>query len=259
MKGKIFCILIVGLLISTTTISATIITNKDEKIDKPIYKKNEPKLYNTDLVTWTPEHPRRGDIVTFYSHFTCLWVEWDFDYDGVYDAWGQTAQWTWFKKGIYTIRILYQYLDDTISRDFTIKIYGRTIKENNIEIENTILNNELSKPIAEFYWIPSNPKVGEQVLFVSQAVDPDGPCTQWAWDFDHDGVDDAWGEIAYWTFYEKKTYLIRHWVAGNNYANDITDCDSCVKSLGWRIKPINLFLFEQHPILYQLFQRFLKI
>ena len=91
------------------------------------------------------------------------------------------------------------------------------------------------------------PVPNNQVKFVSQAVDPDGECTIWAWDFNHDGIDDAWGETVYWTFYSKGDQLVRHWVAGNNFANDDGDQDNMDKvvSVGRRNRSYNQYLFEQ--------------
>lgn len=53
-------------------------------------------------------------------------------------------------------------------------------------------------PIAEFTWSPETPTVDETVTFTSTASDPDGEIIHYGWDFDGDGVEDAYGgEVTY--------------------------------------------------------------
>jgi PKD repeat protein len=46
-------------------------------------------------------------------------------------------------------------------------------------------------PIAQFSFAPISPVLGQEVLFLSQVFDPDGPRTRFTWDFDGDGFDDG--------------------------------------------------------------------
>jgi PKD repeat protein len=56
-------------------------------------------------------------------------------------------------------------------------------------------------PVAGFAFSPTKPKVGQQVEFVSSAVDPDGRLQDQRWDLDGDGqFDDARGDDVLYTF-----------------------------------------------------------
>jgi len=68
-----------------------------------------------------------------------------------------------------------------------------------------------SKPVANFTWSPTTPKVGETVTFnASASYDPDGDIAEYSWDFDGDGKFD-WATINPIT---NKTYAPTMYIAG---------------------------------------------
>ncbi len=264
MKKKIKKGMIIGLIFLLfgasigTNVSATIITNNEEsrQFDHP--KDSTPRPIAEFY--WIPSEPEVGEQVKFVSQAVdpdgqCTKWAWDFDYDGTDDKWGEIQYWTFDSPGDHLVRHWVagnNYANNKLDEDNMDKVvHVKKGKSKNTEdiIEKEIKPQigQVGRPIAEFYWIPSNPKVGQPVKFVSQAVDPDGQCTIWAWDFDHNGVDDAWGEEVYWTFYTKGDHLVRHWVAGNNFANDDGDQDNMDKvvPVGHRNRSNSQLLFEQ--------------
>lgn len=72
-------------------------------------------------------------------------------------------------------------------------------------------------PLAEFAWSPEEPQAGEAVTFdASASFDPDGEIVKYEWDFDGDGLTDAEGVTATWTFNEAGDYPVTLTVTDND-------------------------------------------
>ncbi len=74
-------------------------------------------------------------------------------------------------------------------------------------VVSTVAVSNFSLPIANFTYTPSTPAYGEVVTFNAlSSYDPDGYITNYQWDFNGDGIFDATGVVAKYT-YESSTML----------------------------------------------------
>ena len=72
------------------------------------------------------------------------------------------------------------------------------------------------KIVGDFYWKPSSPSSGDLVVFHSTSYDPDGKISIYAWDFNNDGKDDAWGKTVSTVYPKSGKYTCAHWVKSND-------------------------------------------
>lgn len=87
------------------------------------------------------------------------------------------------------------------------------------EVEETQPSNQ--PPSADFDWSPTSPTPGETVTFdASNASDPDGNVTGYAWDVDGDGTADAGGAQATHEFASAGSYDVTLTVTDEDGAND---------------------------------------
>jgi len=64
-------------------------------------------------------------------------------------------------------------------------------------------------PEAQFNYWPSNPQANQVVQFdASDSSDPDGYITSWQWDFDSNGITDAWGQQTTRQFYSQGEFKV---------------------------------------------------
>ena len=76
-------------------------------------------------------------------------------------------------------------------------------------------------PFADFIWSPEQPLAGQPTTFDgSTSADFDGEITDYAWDFDGDGVPDASGPVVTWTFSSPGTYQVSLTVTDNDGNQD---------------------------------------
>ena len=82
-------------------------------------------------------------------------------------------------------------------------------------------------PVANFTWSPSNPMVNESITFnASNSYDSDGYITNWSWDFENDGTEDAWGKVVTHAYSDAGMYEVKLRVQDNdsissNCTNDV--------------------------------------
>jgi len=98
-----------------------------------------------------------GSIISRY--------QWDFNYDGVWDAEGATASFTYNKAGTYTVQLKVTDSLGAIDTD-TRTIYVSTIP-----------------PIASFSYSPLNPTTLDTIQFTDTSNDQDGTIASWYWSF----------------------------------------------------------------------------
>jgi PKD repeat protein len=136
--------------------------------------------------TVSPAPPRCGDSATYTDASTpevgttVTKVEWDFDNNGDYEVVDTTAPFetphTYATRGT--------------------KTFGMRVTDNNIVLpgvgeEDQTVAVVTGTPSADFTVSDSNPFVDGEILFASDASDPDGDAISYAWDFDNNGTTDS--------------------------------------------------------------------
>ncbi|MBI5397892.1 putative Ig domain-containing protein [Candidatus Woesearchaeota archaeon] len=92
-----------------------------------------------------------------------------------------------------------------------------TIKNVKVLIEKTN-----AAPAADFFFVPLTPIVGKPVTFTSASADPDGEALSLAWDFDNDGVTDATGVVATYTFTTSGSKPVKLTANDGSLSNTVT-------------------------------------
>jgi PKD repeat protein len=163
------------------------------------------------LFTFSPANPFPGQTVTFDASSSydpdgaITAYRWDFDSDGVVDATGQVVTHSFSSPGVYTVRLT--VVDD------------RGVTDDEVKTVNVVVLNQ--PPVAQFTVSPTSPAPGEWVRFdASSSYDPDGTITSYQWDFDGDGVMDATGQTAFYSFAAPGVYHVRLVVTDNQGASD---------------------------------------
>ena len=128
-----------------------------------------PEVYPSAIFTYSPSDPTLEDIIDFIDTSTdpdgiiTSW-EWDFG-DGMISS-DQNPSHQYINKGVYTVRLTVtdnDGLTNTVEQTITLRNFP---------------------PTASFTYSPSEPTVGEEVLFSDASSDPEGqPITAWTWDF----------------------------------------------------------------------------
>jgi PKD repeat protein len=134
--------------------------------------------------TVSPDPPVSGQSATYTSTsttdtgFTVTKVEWDFDNDGTFDVTDDAAPWT----AAHTYATA------------GAKTFGMRVTDNDpllplgtTEPQTVTVAQANRAPTALFAFSPPSPLIGEDVLFASNASDPDGDALTHLWTFG-DGV-----------------------------------------------------------------------
>ena len=163
------------------------------------------------LFTFSPTNPFPGQAVTFDAGSSydpdgsITAYHWDFNNDGVVDASGQVVTHSFPSPGVYTVRL--RVVDDQGASDDEVKTV------------NVVVLNQ--PPVAQFTFSPASPAPGEWVQFdASASYDPDGTIVDYRWDFDGDGVMDATGQTAFYSYPAPGVYSVRLVVTDNQGASD---------------------------------------
>ena len=163
------------------------------------------------LFTFSPTNPFPGQAVTFDAGSSydpdgsITAYHWDFNNDGVVDASGQVVTHSFPSPGVYTVRL--RVVDDQGASDDEVKTV------------NVVVLNQ--PPVAQFTFSPASPAPGEWVQFdASASYDPDGTIVDYRWDFDGDGVMDATGQTAFYSYAAPGVYSVRLVVTDNQGASD---------------------------------------
>jgi PKD repeat protein len=104
---------------------------------------------------------------------------------------------------------------------YTIKANASQVPKE-INLTNNLYTNGVvtvslpGYPIADFTYSPKNPLVDEVVTFNSTSYDEDGHIVSWEWDFNGDGVIDAYTENATWTYTEYGEFVTKLTVEDND-------------------------------------------
>ena len=163
------------------------------------------------LFTFSPTNPFPGQAVTFDAGSSydpdgsITAYHWDFNNDGVVDASGQVVTHSFPSPGVYTVRL--RVVDDQGASDDEVKTV------------NVVVLNQ--PPVAQFTFSPASPAPGEWIQFdASASYDPDGTIVDYRWDFDGDGVMDATGQTAFYSYAAPGVYSVRLVVTDNQGASD---------------------------------------
>ena len=134
--------------------------------------------------TASPSSPNVGQAVlfdassSFDSDGFITSYEWDFNGDGFADASGSRVTQTFFVAGQATIRLTVRDNGGLSSTTSQLIQVGRLVRP----------------PVASFSFSPSAPQVNQAVLFdAGSSFDADGFITNYQWDFNGDGFNDASG------------------------------------------------------------------
>jgi PKD repeat protein len=164
----------------TYQVTLTVTANAESDSDTvPVVVRGTPQA----SILFSPTAPFIGQQVAFSAVAqpsagqTINGVNWDLDGDGAFDdASGVNAAWAFGSAGTHAVAV-----------EVTQPDGGR------VEAHASVPVNAL--PSASFAFSPRTPEVGQQVEFVSSAVDPEGNLREQRWDLDGDGqFDDAQGD-----------------------------------------------------------------
>jgi len=156
-----------------------------------------------------PTPPNAGDDVSFDASAssdadgTITGYAWDFESDGIVDAYGETVSHPFLTTGIYNVTL--------------------TVADNDNLTDTTWkLVTVISYPKANFTYIPAEPSITETVSFDASSSTPNGgTITDYAWDFETDGVIDAYGVVADHVYMTPGTYNVTLTVADSEGLSDV--------------------------------------
>ncbi len=163
--------------------------------------------------TFSPTAPRAGDWIQFDASAsydpdgTIVKYGWDFQNDGVIDAYERTVFFRYSVAGTYTVLL-------TVTDD-----KGATASAaQQIVISPLVVNQP---PVAQFTYSPTAPFVGQSVTFnATSSYDPDGAIVSYQWDLDGDGIPDQSGPIANWIYTASGAYTVTLTVLDNRGATN---------------------------------------
>jgi len=180
---------------------------------------------------------------------------WDLDDDGVFDdATGSNADWSWPAAGSYTISL--KVVDDVGQED---------TDSATVTITEPGTNNPPTKPAKPSGEI--NGKTDTPYTYTTSTTDPDEDQISYLFDWG-DGTDSGWvgpydsgatGSATH-TWTSKGSYEIKVKAKDTNGAE--SDWSDPLAVSMPKIRGVNFLLFnflENHPLLYQLLQRFFKL
>ncbi len=163
---------------------------------------------------YQPEEAIAGSPVTFDGTYSfdfdgeIISYAWDFDADGVIDSTEAIVAHVFGRSGTFDVSLT--VVDDTGNEDTVI--YPIVVAEGSAVSPSS----SFGPPIAEFSYMPEQPRVGENTVFDgSTSSDFDGEIVSYAWDFDGDGATDASGMIAATVYSAAGTYNVSLSVTDN--------------------------------------------
>ncbi|HEC76291.1 MAG TPA: PKD domain-containing protein, partial [Thermoplasmatales archaeon] len=186
----------------------TLIVKDDDgevsEITKSILIENVPPVAN---FSFSPSQPTDLQSITFKSNS--------------YDLDGYILNYTWdFGDGNFTYGLnttLYKYADNG---NYTVKLIVRDDDDATSEMK-VFINVSNVAPTALFVSKPTKPRQKEKVVFdATSSYDPDGYIVNYSWDFDSNGVIDAYGIKAEYRYEKKGDYLATLTVTDNDGAKD---------------------------------------
>jgi PKD repeat protein len=161
----------------------------------------------TAAFTFNPAQPKIGQMVTFGAGGSSdpdgaiVVYEWDFNNDGVTDATGATVTHSFNVVG---------------ARPVTLKV---TDDDGAFDFVTHVVPVQASPPVAAFTFSPENPTTGQTVSFdASDSEDEDGTIILYEWDFDNDGITDATGMAATFSWPAPGVYPVTLLVTDNDGA-----------------------------------------
>jgi len=182
---------------------------------------------------------------------------WDLDNDGEFDdATGSEAEWSWDTAGSYTIGL--KVVDDVGQED---------TDDATVTITEPGTNNPPEKPTMPSYTNKiRKPLAGLSVDLCTTSTDPDGDQIYYWWDFG-DGTDSGWlgpfdSGVEHCTTHEfsQGTYTVK--VKAKDTHDAESEWSDPVSITIPKSRGVNFLLFnflENHPVLYQLLERFLNL
>jgi parallel beta-helix repeat protein len=184
----------------------------------------------TASFTYYPESPRVGQSVTFNASLSApkggviMNYSWDFETDGVIDACGMIATHTYASHGTYSVTL-------NVTNDGGLSGFST--------VPLTVYTN----PTATFTYYPESPTVGETVTFNASLSTPNGgTITSYSWDFEADGVVDAYGVIVNHAYSSPGSYTVTLTVTNDGGLTHTTAANVSVASattgfVGWWQSP----------------------
>ena len=172
-------------------------------ISKAILVKNIPPVAN---FSYEPKNPTDLQTIKFTSNSydldgVIVNYTWNFGNGNV--SYEKNATWKYSDDGIY-MATLTVVDDDGSSASITIKINVTNVP-----------------PTATFSSKPTKPRQDEKVIFnASASYDPDGSIVNYTWDFESDGIVDAYGLIVEHKYNKKGNYLVTLTVVDDDGAKD---------------------------------------
>ncbi len=191
------------------SVSLTLTDNDGAKrtTSKAILIRNVPPVAN---FSWQPSEPTDLQKIVFNASLSydedgsIVNYTWDFGNGNV--SYGESVTYKYKVDGIYTVTL-------TVKDDDGAK----TEISKQVEVKNV-------KPEAMFTYKPSKPREDEMITFnASSSYDPDGDIMKYSWDFDGDGVIDAYGMEVTHKYSKKRDYRVILTVEDDDGAKDLYD------------------------------------
>lgn len=167
-----------------------------------------------DLISFSASdsNASEGSIIVSY--------EWDFDNDGVFDAFKSDVKHRFELEGEYNVTLRITDSIDEVDID-TMTVF--------------ILNRN---PIVSFNWLPVEPTILDKVNFNDTSEDSDGQITSWIWDFG-DGMTSIEEDPVH-HYQDKGVYTVTLTVTDDDGASDSLSIEVSLGNVG----PIARFLFS---------------
>jgi PKD repeat protein len=191
---------------------------------------NQPPVADFTFEPATAPDVNLNEVVTFKAEGcsdpdgTVAAYEWDFNGDGLYDATGTTVTHIFHRGGgkVVTLRVL----DDDGAPGFKTRV----------------VSVEFIRPIADFTYTPTEPRVGDVVSFDgSSSSDGDGRVDFYEWDFDSDGIVDVTGMSVNHVFTTGGSQFVTLKVTDND---GVTDYITKTVSVGINTPPAASFTYS---------------
>ena len=142
----------------------------------------------TATFDFAPESPTAGEAVSFDASAsaddgTVDSYEWDFDDDGTTEETGSQLEYTFDTSGEYPVTL-------RVSNEA-----GKSTKTQTVSV-----SRDNVPPTAAFTYTPERPTTADKIEFDASSSSDDEGITAYEWDFTNDGVTDATGQTATYSF-----------------------------------------------------------